>query len=292
MVGKKLPADPLDGQPFVTATAWGIADGNSGEFLWGAAVDKALPMASTTKVMTALVVLRVADQDPSILGESVVVSRFAANTGGSSARLQPGDRIVVGELLYGLLLPSGNDAANALAEHLGPRLRPPADPRSVPWTPQSSGRSKSWINFVAEMNRQAARLGMTRTHYANPHGLDARDHHSSVRDILCLAHQAMRRPEFRHCVGARRYPVKVVGGTGATRSIEWSNSNRLLGIEGYAGVKTGTTPRAGCCLVSCAERADDQLLLVVLNATNRGARYVDSRNLFRWAWGQRLAGGK
>ena len=290
--GKKQPADRLDGVPFVNATAWAIADGKTGEFLWGREEDKALPMASTTKVMTALVVLELAREDASVLAETVTVSRFAASTGGSSAKIRQGDQIPVESLLYGMLLPSGNDAANALAEHFGARFKPPSRSKPVPWTPRSAGRAPVWVNFVAEMNRRAARLKMTKTRYVNPHGLDSQYHRSSARDILRLSKVAMGLPEFRKRVAVRRRAVKVIDGAGSRRLVEWTNTNRLLAIEGYIGVKTGTTPIAGCCLVSCAVRGDDELLMVILNSTTRQGRYVDTRNLFRWAFQQRVAGGK
>lgn len=289
---KKQPADTLEGTPFVNAAAWAIADAKTGEFLWGLQEEKSLPMASTTKVMTALVILDFAAADESVLAETVTVSRFAANTGGSSAKIRQGDRITVGELLYGLLLPSGNDAANALAEHFGKRMRPPPNNRIVPWTPRNSGRAPAWTNFVTEMNRRAKKLKMTKTRYVNPHGLDSQYHYSSARDILRLAKAAMASPAFRLRVRARRHRSRVIDGTGSRRVVEWLNTNRLLGIEGYIGLKTGTTPRAGSCLVAGAVRGEDRLLLVVLNSTNRLGRYVDSRNLFRWAFQQRIAGGK
>ncbi len=289
---RKQSADPLNGAPFVNATAWALADTKSGELLWGHQQDKALPMASTTKVMTALLVAELAAKDRTVLVERVNVSRFAANTGGSSAKIRYGDRIPVGELLYGLLLPSGNDAASALAEHFGARMAPPKDRRSVPWTPRSAGRTASWVNFVAEMNRRARQLQMTRTRYVNPHGLDSQHHHSSPRDILKLAVVAMRLPELQRRFATRRHRCKVIDGTGARRMVDWTNTNKLLEIKGYLGMKTGTTPRAGSCLISCAERDGERLTLVVLNSTNRLGRYVDSRNLFRWAFQQRLAGGK
>lgn len=289
---KKQPKDSLLGVPYVNAAAWAIADGKTGEFLWGQQQDKVTAMASITKVMTALVILDLAAKDETILAETVTVSRFASNTGGSSAKIRQGDRIRVSELLYGLLLPSGNDAANALAEHFGGRLAPPPDNKTVPWTPRSSGRSLVWANFVMEMNRRAKKLKMTKTRYVNPHGLDSEYHHSSARDILRLAKAAMAYPEFRARVGARRYRCKVIDGNGSRRVLDWTNTNRLLAIEGYIGLKTGTTTRAGSCLVSSAVRGDDKLLVVVLNSTNRQGRYVDSRNLYRWAFLQRIAGGK
>ena len=120
-------------------------------------VDVPLPMASTTKVMTAYIVLQLAAKDEKVLEEIVVVSKFAGATRGSSARLQPGDRVKVQDLLFGLLLPSGNDAANAFAQHFGKRFAPPKDRKSIPWNARSTGRGLMFVNFVAEMNFGAHR---------------------------------------------------------------------------------------------------------------------------------------
>jgi len=135
----RAPADRLDGPPHVTAKSWAVADGKTGSVLWGSAEAEPRPMASTTKVMTAWLVLRLADPDPKALDETVTFSERAAKTPGSSSRLRAGERLSARELLYGLLLPSGNDAAVALAEHFGPRL----------------GDGDPVRAFVAEMNRRA-----------------------------------------------------------------------------------------------------------------------------------------
>ena len=288
----KRPPDPLSGPPFVNAKAWAVADAKTGQILGGANYDTSMPMASTTKIMTALVVLKLAEKDESVLGETVRMSRFAGNTGGSSARLRPGDRVAVRDILYGLLLPSGNDAANAIAEHFGPRLQKPSKPGEVPWNARSAGRSKEWVNFVAEMNRQARKLGLKNTRFVNPHGLDSKAHYSSARDLLVLARAAMAYPGFRTRVATRTYRANVVTGSGTRRTAEWKNMNRLLGTEGYIGIKTGTTTSAGACLVSSSRREGVELILVVLNSNNRLGRYVDSRNLYRWAFHRQLVGGK
>ena len=155
----------MSGPPFVNAKAWAVADVKTGQLLGGANYDTPMPVASTTKIMTALVVLKLAEKDESVLAETVRMSRFAGTTGGSSARLRPGDRVAVHDLLYGLLLPSGNDAANAIAEHFGPRLQKPGKQDAVPWSARSAGRSKEWVNFVAEMNRHARALGLKNTRF-------------------------------------------------------------------------------------------------------------------------------
>lgn len=288
----KQPRDGLGGAPFVTATAWAIGDPKTGAVLHGFHETERRPIASTTKIMTALLVMRLAARDPKVWQERVRVSAFASNTVGSSARLNAGDSLTVRDLLYGLLLPSGNDAANAIAEHFGPRFEPPKDPKAIPWSSRSSGRSVQWMNFVAEMNREAKRLGMTRSRFVNPHGLDARLHYSCAHDLLLLARAAMGFSRFAETVKTRSYVGTLETRGRAPRRQVWRNTNRLLGIRGYDGVKTGTTSRAGSCLVSRGSHGDQSLLVVVLNSANRNARYVDTRNLFRFGFKQRAAGGK
>jgi D-alanyl-D-alanine carboxypeptidase len=123
----KHPADPLDGPPFVTARVWAVADGRSGTVLWGHREAVAVDIASTTKIMTALVVVRQMNQDPRVRSELVTFSKRADRTEGSSSDVREGERLPVHELLYGMMLPLGNDAAVAFAEHFGGRLKPPAD---------------------------------------------------------------------------------------------------------------------------------------------------------------------
>jgi D-alanyl-D-alanine carboxypeptidase (penicillin-binding protein 5/6) len=164
-----------------------------------------------------------------------------------------------------LLLPSGNDAATAFAEHFAPRVG----------------------GFIAEMNRQAAKLGMADTHYENPHGLPAKDHQSSARDLVKLGYAAMQNPLFRQYVSTRQHGTKVTGEGGYERNVVWKNTNKLLAIDGYSGIKTGTTTAAGACLVSWGERDGRELIVVILGATHTDSRYIDARNLFRWAWQQK-----
>jgi D-alanyl-D-alanine carboxypeptidase (penicillin-binding protein 5/6) len=136
------------------------------------------------------------------------------------------------------------------------------------------------------MNRQASVLGMSDTHYENPHGLPARGHQSSARDLVKLAYAAMQNSHFREYVNTRQHGATVTGEGGYERNIIWKNTNKLLAIEGFSGVKTGTTTAAGACLVSWGERDGRERIVVVLGSTHTDARYVDARNLFRWAWQQ------
>jgi D-alanyl-D-alanine carboxypeptidase (penicillin-binding protein 5/6) len=309
---RALP-ETLDGPPLTTCKAWVIADAATGGVLWGHQPSTRLDMASTTKIMTAWIVCRLAQEDAGILQQVVTFSEAADNTPGSTAGLKAQEVITVGDLLYGLLLPSGNDAAVALAEHFGMRFAPAKDAEAEDGPPRdgqpsdaandtpakgardagrqgvplpAEGASQPVRRFVAEMNRQAVQLGLTDTHYVNPHGLTARGHYSSARDLAKLAYVALQDPLFCRIVGTRQYEATVRGPGGYERRVTWRNTNRLLDIDGYQGVKTGTTTAAGACLVAWGKRDGRALIVVVLGATSGDARYVDARNLFRWAWSQ------
>lgn len=273
----RKPGDSLDGTPFVTCKAWAIADAKTGKLLWGSNENKPLDMASTTKIMTAYLVLGLAQTHGEVLNETITFSRQADETRGSTAGVRAGESLSVRELLYGLMLPSGNDASVALAEHFGGRFA----------TDRSVRKATPFQRFIIQMNRRAKQLSMTQTRFANPHGLTAEDHHTTASDLLQLAYQAMQLPAFRNYVNTRQHGCTLIDQAGKQRNVVWKNTNRLLATEGYLGVKTGTTSAAGACLVSCAQRGNRQLLMVVLGASSSDARYTDSRNLYRWAW-QRL----
>jgi D-alanyl-D-alanine carboxypeptidase (penicillin-binding protein 5/6) len=266
----KTAPDALDGPPFVSAKAWIVVDGKTGKVLRGDNETTARPMASTSKIMTAWLVLQLAAADPRVLDEIVTYSERAAKTIGSSAKLVVGEKVSVKELLYGLMLPSGNDAAVALAEHFGSRFGKAADGDNLQ-------------RFVGEMNRRAKALGFKEMSYKDPNGLSS-ENVSSARDLATLAREAMKDERFRAYVSTRRHECEVIEPGGGKRKVSWINTNKLLDIEGYEGIKTGTTTPAGNCLVACARRGDHQVIVVVLGSTATDARYVDARNLFRWAW--------
>jgi D-alanyl-D-alanine carboxypeptidase (penicillin-binding protein 5/6) len=260
----------------IAAKAWAVIDGKTGKPLWGSHEAEARPIASTTKIMTAWIILQRADKDPKVLDEEIRFSERAAATRGSSCRLKAGERLPVRELLYGLLLPSGNDAAVALGEHFGPRLQPdePAQEDGVGL-------------FVAEMNRQAKSLKLTETNFLDPNGL-ARNQ-ASARDLAVLTWHALQNARFREYVKTRELECEVLAEGDTKRCVTWKSTNRLLGEAGCDGVKTGTTNAAGACLVASARQGGDHLIIVVLGSTNGDGRYEDARKLFRWAWEQRGA---
>lgn len=197
------------------------------------------PMASTTKIMTALVALESAGMD-----DEVVVSPEAAGVEGSSIYLVAGERQTMGNLLYALLLESANDAAAAIAIHV----------------------AGSVSAFADKMNARAAEMGLTDTHFENPHGLSDDNHYTTAIDLARITAEAMRNPIFREIVSTKHKIIKVQNGT-QVRSL--SNHNRLLrSYDDCVGVKTGFTRISGRCLVSAAERNGMLEIAVTLDAPN------------------------
>ncbi len=272
-VSKKEPLEILTGPPVTTCKAWAIGDAETGKLLWGLNDAERRDIASTTKIMTAYLVTILAEKHPEVLDEMVVFSERADTTTGSTAGVRVGEKIPVRELLYGLLLPSGNDAAVALAEHFGERLGK-----------SDKEGADSYDHFIAAMNDMAKELNMDATDFRNPNGLPEEGHQSSAADLLKLSHAAMQQPLFRDVVATPQHGCTVEGAEGYKRNLFWKNTNQLLGTTGYDGIKTGTTSAAGACLVSQGTRDGKSLIVVVLGATSSDGRYVDARNLYRWAW--------
>jgi len=229
-------------EPEVAAGAWALTDLRSGEFLAGEDASARLPMASTTKIMAALVTLKRGNLD-----EEVTVSRGAAafaTPAYSNVGLVAGDTLSVRELLMATLISSGDAAAYALAEHIG------------------GGGEAGVEGFVGGMNREAERLGLEDTHFENPVGFDARGHHTSALDLARMTHLAMRYPEFREMVATEYASIFT-----PYREIPLANTNELLfSYPPATGVKTGTTPAAGVALVSSAAVGDEAYVCVVLDA--------------------------
>lgn len=267
------PQDPVAGPPIVSCAAWAIADGETGKVLWGFNDAGTRDPASTTKMMTAYVVLKLADADPKVLDEVITFTERADKTSGSTSDVKAGEKVSARELLYGLLLPSGNDASVAFAEHFGARLLGKED-------------ESAYDRFVAKMNATAKELGMDGTGYRNTHGLTAKGHVTTAGDLVKLAHAAMQNELFRKVVATRRYATTLDSTAGYQRNIVWDNTDVLLGTEGFYGIKTGTTDPAGACLVSAGKRGDKPLYVVILGATASANRYYDARNLYRWAWNE------
>jgi D-alanyl-D-alanine carboxypeptidase (penicillin-binding protein 5/6) len=273
---EKSPPDPVTGPPFVTCRSWVVGDDITGEILAGSDQDTPRDIASTTKLMTIYVVARLAAKEPAILDEIVTFSQRADETIGSTAGVRAREQIPVQQLLYGLMLPSGNDAAVALAEHFGGRL---ADA-------SSTHQQDAYAQFIAAMNRTARELGMEHTSFRNPNGLTEDGHQASARDLFKLAHAALKLPLVAQIVATGQHGCTVTGPGGYQRHLFWRNTNRLLKTQGYDGVKTGTTRAAGACLIARGARDGKRRIVVILGASGSDGRYADARNLFRWTWAQ------
>ena len=261
----------IDGPPFVTCKAWCFVDAKTGNVIAGDKQQGTRDPASVTKIMTAHLVLKLAEKDPTVLDQEITFSQQADDVSGSSSELKAGEQLPIRELLYGLMLPSGNDAAFALAVHFGEQITP-------------DGEGSSYDRFIAAMNAEAEALGMEGTGYRNPHGLTAKGHVTTALDMTKLARAAMQHELFRKIVSTRQYVAKVKSVVGYEREVVWNNTNRLLGYEGYIGVKTGTTGPAGACLVACGVRDGQEVIGVILGSSSTDARYADARNLFRYVW--------
>lgn len=236
--------------PTVTAPAWILYDETNDVVLDGVATDVPRPMASTTKMMTALLAI-----ESGRLDETVTVSQRAADVGEAEIGLEAGERVPLEMLVHALLIRSGNDAAMATAEHIAGSVE----------------------EFVALMNLRAVELGMTDTTFANPHGLDAVGHASSPRDLLTLGLVGMEHPEFAEM--ARMSSYRISDAPDGTPRIAEATNTLLTTYRGAFGVKTGFTFQAGLVIVSGAERDGRRLWAVVMGADGPGAHFSDAARL-------------
>ena len=261
----------------LTASEAILMDANTGNILYEKNAETPAPMASTTKIMTALIAIR-----SGRLNQAVTIGQDAVNevqqNGGSGAMLVAGDQVKLQDLLYGLMLPSGDDAAVAIADAV----------------------AGSTQNFVKIMNVEAQRLHLFQTHYFNVDGLEATDsqgriipgvHYTTPYDLARLARYAMSIPLFAKVVQTKQYDVPA---TATNHPYHWTNINPLLSkYNGAIGIKTGWTPQAGGCLVAAATRNGHTLISVVLHATgpanteaqDEQARAADAETLLNWGFG-------
>ncbi|MEU1980346.1 serine hydrolase [Nocardia sp. NPDC019395] len=256
---------PLTLQPDgIQAPGAALAEANTGAILWSRAPDTRVPIASIAKVMTAVVVLESGDLErPVTVGQSAVADTAAH--GGSTADLVPGEVLTARQLLYAMMLPSGCDAAYALAEAYGP------------------GRA----GFVAKMNATARRLGMPNTYFSDPSGLPVPDDfstYSTPAELVRLGRHAMNHPVFREIVKSEIYHQPAGPGN---RDHVWETTNGLLReYAGTTGIKTGSTNAAGTCLLFEASRGGQRLIGVVLNSSpdDLDAATADAKRIMDWGF--------
>lgn len=248
----------------VVAAAGELVNVTTGSRMWSREKNTELPIASLTKVMTAMVVLSHGDLNRKVRVTEAAV-RYAQDNSADSAGLRAGDVLTASQLLEGMLLPSGADAAYLLARSYGP----------------------GWRAFVRRMNRAARRLGMTQTHFANFDGLPwptPYSNYSTPRDVIIMGKAAMQNRVFRNIVGQRSHRI---AGTGQHQRYYWKNTNLLLSrYRGAIGIKTGFTFAAGYCLLFEAKRHGKKLMGVVLDSTNTNAtmRFTVAARLLNWGF--------
>jgi D-alanyl-D-alanine carboxypeptidase len=246
---------PESGPPHVSAPSWILYDESLDMVLASSGASDERAIASTTKIMTGLLVLENADFD-----EIVTVSEEAADTGGQVIGLVAGERMTVGSLFRALMVRSANDAATALAEHI----------------------SGSVDQFVQLMNTRAEELGLDETSFANPHGMDEPGHYSSASDLLTMARLAMDHPEFADVVRSR--VMVMTPAPDGTPRVGISTNLMLGSYDGALGVKTGLTPRALFTFVGAAERDGRRLYAVVLGSPDNFGHFADARALFDYGF--------
>lgn len=242
-------------KPILNSRRYVIFDRESKTAVYGKDENKQTAMASTTKIMTSLVVL----ENCKDLNEIVTIDTKSAGTGGSVLGLKKDDKISVRDLLYGLMLRSGNDTAVALALHIGGSIE----------------------GFAKLMNDKAQEIGLKDTHFVTPHGLDDPNHYTTAYELAYLTDYALKNETLARIVKTSYATITI---NGSQREIKNTNELLLAGTEGVYGVKTGFTNNAGRCLVTAVKRNDMDLIVVVLGADTRKDRAKDSLKLIDYAY--------
>ena len=235
-----------------------LLDGASGQPLYQMNAHEKCYPASTTKIMTLVLILEAVEKGQIALDDLVTVSEAAASMGGSQVYLYPTETRTVDEMLVAIAVGSGNDAAYAMAEYVG----------------------GTYEQFIDMMNQRAQELGMTNTHYVNPHGLHDPDHYTTAYDMGLLAYHASQVPLLLDYTGIYEYEFRPE----PQLLVLW-NTNRLLKwYEGTLGIKTGYTEEGGRSLVACTERDGMRLISVVLGSPERQGHFTDSMKLLNYGY--------
>ncbi|MFI0734527.1 D-alanyl-D-alanine carboxypeptidase family protein [Streptomyces sp. NPDC021225] len=257
--------------PTITAKGGFVMNNGTGKSLYTKAADTRLSTGSTTKIMTARVVLAQPNLnlDAKVTVQKAYSDYIVDNNWASSARLIVGDKVTVRQLLYGLMLPSGCDAAYALADKFG----------------TGSTRAARVKSFIGKMNTTAKNLGLTNTHFDSFDGIGHGANYSTPRDLTKLASSAMKYSTFRTVVKTKTTKQKVTTKSGGYRYMEWTNTNPLLGTySGAIGVKTGSGPEAKYCLVFAATRNSKTVIGTVLASSSVDNRTADAKKLLNYGF--------
>ncbi|MDH6214978.1 D-alanyl-D-alanine carboxypeptidase family protein [Streptomyces pseudovenezuelae] len=256
--------------PTITAKGGYLMNSATGKSLFSKTASTKRLTGSTTKIMTAKVVL---SQSNLNLNTKVTIQKaysdYIVSKGASSSHLIVGDKVTVRQLLYGMMLPSGCDAAYALADKFG----------------TGSTRAKRVSNFIGKMNTMAKSLGMTNTHFDSFDGISNGTNRSTPRDLTLLARSAMKSSTFKSVVKTKSYKAKTITKTGSTRTMAtWTNTNTLLGWNGTLGIKTGSGTEAKYCLVFAATKNGESVMGAVLASSNAANRTADVKKLINYGY--------
>ncbi|MCX4408504.1 D-alanyl-D-alanine carboxypeptidase family protein [Streptomyces sp. NPDC059837] len=258
--------------PTIAAAGGYVMNNGTAKTLYTKAADTKRSTGSTTKIMTAKVVLAQPNLnlDAKVTIQKAYSDYIVANNYASSAKLIVGDKVTVRQLLYGLMLPSGCDAAYALADKFG----------------SGTTRAARVKSFIGKMNTTAKNLGLTNTHFDSFDGIGHGANYSTPRDLTKLASSAMKNSTFKTVVKTKSYTAKTVTKTGSTRTMgAWTNTNTLLSsYSGTIGVKTGSGPEAKFCLVFAATRNGKTIIGTVLASTSVAQRGTDATKLLNYGF--------
>ncbi|POX36752.1 D-alanyl-D-alanine carboxypeptidase [Streptomyces sp. Ru73] len=257
--------------PTITAKGGYVMNNGTAKTLFTKAADTRLSTGSTTKIMTARVVLAQPNLnlDSKVTIQKAYSDYIVDNNWASSAKLIVGDKVTVRQLLYGLMLPSGCDAAYALADKFG----------------TGSTRAARVKSFIGKMNTTAKSLGLKNTHFDSFDGIGRGANYSTARDLTKLASSAMKYSTFRTVVKTKSTKQKVTTKSGGYRYMSWTNTNNLLGsYSGTIGVKTGSGPEAKYCLVFAATRSGKTVIGTVLASSSVANRTADAKKLMDYGF--------
>jgi serine-type D-Ala-D-Ala carboxypeptidase (penicillin-binding protein 5/6) len=252
--------------PEVTAEVWCIYDPITKAVIGSKKENYRKEIASLTKIMTFIVVIEIADEYDISLNTVVNVPKIATKIKGTTSNLEDQDQLKVIDLLYGMMLPSGNDSALTLAIYFG----------------RFYHDSMPLIGFVRVMNYMCDYLDLKSTFFKNPHGLSAKPNISTAHDISVIASYGLKNKLFRDIVITKTYSCEINNLSSGSRILTWHNTNKLLS-QGFNGIKTGTTELAGPCL--CARISDPitPFIITVLNSSTSDDRWQDVLDLANWA---------
>ncbi|EAR83921.2 D-alanyl-D-alanine carboxypeptidase family protein (macronuclear) [Tetrahymena thermophila SB210] len=270
----------------VSAESWAVLNANNGQILFGNNHFIIRQMASLTKIMTLYVSLKVIQAlDISPFRTYVEVSKKAASMNGTSARLIEGDRLSLWDLMHGMMLPSGNDAATALAENLGVFLYYQSEEYKLQYqqNPQQFQNEKFRVKnsqgyFINQMNKYAHNLQLNNTHFANPTGLVNNFNRSTAADLAKLSYHLIKEEQVKKIVECKYHFAQIYMNNNKKRSVIFENTNKLLS-HGYSGLKTGITTAAGPCLSAWYKDDQVNLIIILLNSSSMEQRWVDTQNL-------------